>query len=87
LAIAFAAVPCAAFAHAYLAQSAPAADATVAAPAEVSLTFSQTLDKNFSNVEVQDDGGHRVDDGEQGSDRGPTVLAVACRNCRPDATR
>jgi len=83
LAVVFAATPYAAFAHAYLAQSAPSADASVSAPVGVSLTFSQTLEKNFSNVEVHDAGGHRVDDGKPGPDGGPTALAIGLPKLPP----
>ncbi len=86
MAAAFAAAPFAAFAHAYLAQSTPAVDASVSVPAEVSLTFSQTLEKNFSSVEVQDAGGRRVDDGKP-ADRGPSALAIGLPKLPPGRYR
>ncbi len=53
-----------AFAHARLRASAPAVDATVASPAEVSITFSESLEPRFSTIEVTDAAGVRVDQGD-----------------------
>jgi methionine-rich copper-binding protein CopC len=63
LAAALAQMPAVAFAHAHLAAATPAADSTVAAPAEVVLRFTQALEGSFSAVEVRDTTGARVDDG------------------------
>ena len=55
----------AALAHGDLATSNPAAGATVkAAPAEVSITFTEEVEPSFSGIEVQDAEGQRVDQGE-----------------------
>jgi len=50
-----------AFAHAHLRSASPAADSTVAAPAEVACSFTEALEPRFSTLQVQDAGGHRVD--------------------------
>jgi methionine-rich copper-binding protein CopC len=70
------AVPVAALAHAHLATSNPAEDAVVATPTEVSLHFTQPLEKNFSSVEVRNLSGLRLDDGKlrpTGDDAGLAV--------------
>ncbi len=49
-----------AFAHAHLKSAAPAADATVAAPAEVNIVFSEGLEQAFSSIVVSDSTDHAV---------------------------
>lgn len=68
----------AAYAHAHLTVSQPAADTVVARPAEVSLQFTEALEKSFSTVEVQDSTGKRVDDGtlRPGADAVHLVLGL-----------
>jgi copper resistance protein C len=70
--------PAAAYAHAHLTVSQPAADTVVARPAEVSLQFTEALEKSFSTVEVQDSTGKRVDDGtlRPGADAVHLVLGL-----------
>jgi hypothetical protein len=60
-----AAVPGAAFAHAFLDHASPLVGSTVpSAPREVSLSFTQNLEPSFSTVEVTDGSGARVDRGK-----------------------
>jgi len=52
----------AAFAHAHLKTSVPAANAVLTkAPSEVAIDFSEGLEAKFSSIEVQDAQGKRVD--------------------------
>src|SRR5665213_2369311 len=51
----------AAWAHAFLDHAAPAVGATVPAPREVSIWFSEQVEPAFSAIEVTDAAGHRVD--------------------------
>ena len=46
----------AAFAHAHLKSQTPAADSTVAAPADLRLTFSEGVEATFTKVTVTKDG-------------------------------
>lgn len=58
------AVPGLAFAHAHMAESAPAAGSTItAAPSEVSMHFTEDVEPRFSNIEVFDPSGHSVTSG------------------------
>lgn len=51
-----------AFAHAHLKTATPAPDSTVqAAPAEVTISFTEGVEPKFSRIEVQDSSGKRVD--------------------------
>lgn len=55
----------AAYAHAFLDHASPLVGSTVAAaPREVSLSFTQSLEPAFSRVEVTDANGARVDAGK-----------------------
>jgi methionine-rich copper-binding protein CopC len=63
MAILLAGSPSPVLAHAHLSDSKPAADSTVAKPTEVSLQFTEALERPFSTVEVRDAAGRRVDDG------------------------
>jgi len=55
----------AAFAHAHLWASSPAADSTVTlAPHEVTITFTDAVEPPFSTIEVTGANGQRVDQGE-----------------------
>jgi len=76
-------LPVAAHAHAHLNASTPAENAAVPAPDEVSLRFTQALEKNFSSVEVRDAGGRRVDDGKLHTDGGPAALAIGLPKLAP----
>jgi copper resistance protein C len=61
-ALAFAVLPPAAFAHAFLERAEPRVGSTVArAPDHVTLRFSEALEPVFSTVEVLDAAGKRVD--------------------------
>ncbi|HEX7640943.1 MAG TPA: copper homeostasis periplasmic binding protein CopC [Burkholderiaceae bacterium] len=53
-----------ALAHAHPKSMVPAADAAVASPAEVSMTFSEALEAAFSSLTVQDAAGHAVAGGK-----------------------
>lgn len=44
------------WAHAHLKSQSPAADSTVSAPAELSLTFSEGVEADFSKVTISKDG-------------------------------
>ncbi|MEJ5059044.1 MULTISPECIES: copper homeostasis periplasmic binding protein CopC [unclassified Pseudomonas] len=44
------------FAHAHLQSQTPAADSTVSAPAELSLTFSEGVEADFCKVTISKDG-------------------------------
>src|SRR6516164_624363 len=67
------------WAHADLKQATPAVDGTVqAAPAEVTLKFSERLESAFSAVIVRDAVGKRVDKADGHIDRGDrTVMRFA----------
>ncbi len=68
--------PAAAFAHAHLSSAMPAENATVSAPTQVSLGFTEALEKRFSTIEVQDSSGKRVDDGTIRPETSPARLSV-----------
>jgi methionine-rich copper-binding protein CopC len=53
-----------AFGHAHLSQSAPAAGATVSAPSELMLIFSEPLEAAFSTLELRDAAGKPVETGK-----------------------
>jgi methionine-rich copper-binding protein CopC len=62
--LAFAAAGGTAWAHAHLKTASPAPDSTVqAAPDAVTIDFTEGVEPRFSNIEVQDATGHRVDKG------------------------
>jgi methionine-rich copper-binding protein CopC len=69
--------PSMAFAHAHLNSASPGENATVAAPEQVSLGFTQRLEKSFSSIEVRDAGGKRVDDGTVRPQADPAHLTIA----------
>ena len=49
-----------AFGHAHLSKAAPAANASVGAPQEIVLTFTEPLERAFSTIEVTDATGKKV---------------------------
>ena len=49
-----------AFGHAHLSKSVPASGATVSAPQEIVLTFTEPLEPSFSTVELSDEAGHSI---------------------------
>ncbi|WP_394143895.1 copper homeostasis periplasmic binding protein CopC [Burkholderia multivorans] len=64
-------VSSAAFAHAHVAKSDPAANAVLAAaPAAVTIDFTETLEPAFSSIVVVDGGGKTVSDGRARVDAG-----------------
>ncbi|MBR7891510.1 copper homeostasis periplasmic binding protein CopC [Burkholderia multivorans] len=64
-------VSSAAFAHAHVAKSDPAANAMLAAaPAAVTIDFTETLEPAFSSIVVVDGGGKTVSDGRARVDAG-----------------
>jgi methionine-rich copper-binding protein CopC len=62
-----------AMAHAFLARASPAVGSTIrAAPAEITLRFTEPIEPSFSSIEVTGPGGDRVDGGDlrgDGNDR------------------
>lgn len=52
-----------AWAHAFLDHASPAVGATVSAPKEVSIWFTEQVEPAFSRIEVTDGAGNRVDEG------------------------
>jgi hypothetical protein len=52
-----------AWAHAFLARSDPAVGATVAAPKQVSIWYTEEVEPAFSRIEVTNGAGQRVDEG------------------------
>ncbi len=70
------------FAHALLARSVPAANATLdRAPAQVELFFTEALDPSFSTISVLDSNGLPVDNGDARLDASdPTHLTVSLRS-------
>ena len=75
----------AAWAHAELKQATPAVDGTVqAAPAEVTLKFSERLESAFSAVVVRDAVGKRVDKSDGHIDRADrTVMRASLQPLSP----
>jgi copper resistance protein C len=75
----------AAQAHAMLDSANPRVGSTVAsAPRALSLSFTQNLEPAFSTVQVQDDGGARVDQGKAQVDpANPAMLRVGLKALRP----
>jgi len=71
-----------AFAHADLASSDPASGATIAAaPAKISITFTEEVAPKLSTIEVLDPMGMRADDGAaQIDDSDPKVLTIGLKS-------
>ncbi len=78
-------VPSAAFAHAHLQKSTPAANGVVkTAPDEVTLWFTEALEPDFCTVEVVDAAGTRVDQGHVAIDAADRkILHVALKPLAP----
>ncbi len=72
-----------AYAHAHPKAMMPAADATVAAPAEVSMTFSEALEAAFSSLAVLDAAGHAVISGKVELDATHTTMHLAAPGLAP----
>jgi methionine-rich copper-binding protein CopC len=58
------AVAAPAFGHAHLSKATPGAGASVTAPKEVVLSFTEPIEPAFSTIEVRDGGGQRVEAGK-----------------------
>lgn len=65
-----------AFAHAHLLTSSPAANAVVAAPATITLTFNDPLEPRFSGFEITDAAGHAVNAPSHPDANNPAVYAA-----------
>jgi copper resistance protein C len=80
------AVAGAAWAHAFLDHASPAVGATVAAPKEVSIWFTEQVEPAFSAIVVTDAAGNRVDQGGTHPDpANPMLLHVALKPLAPGA--
>ncbi|MET3835157.1 methionine-rich copper-binding protein CopC [Brevundimonas sp. UYEF29] len=75
----------AAEAHARLVRSDPAADAVVAAPRTISLTFSDRVAPAFSGFDLVNAGGDRIAVRTQVSEDGKTVSGAPARALAPGA--
>jgi len=72
-------------AHASLVRARPAANSAAhASPAQVTLWFTERLESAYSTIEVRDQAGNRVDQGDgQVDKRDPTVLRVSLKPLLP----
>jgi len=71
-------------AHAFLDGAVPRVGSEISAPpAEVMLHFTQGLEPDFSNIEVQDNAGTSVADGAPHSEGDPTNLAIKLKKIGP----
>ena len=69
-----------AFAHAHLKTASPADGATVVAPKEISLEFTEKLEPGLSGATVSDAGGHEVSTGAPTvKDSGITIMVPALK--------
>lgn len=66
----------AAFAHAHLKTTTPAADSTVAAPADLRLVFSEGVEATFTNVSLSKDGTEVAIKGLETPDANKKTLVV-----------
>ena len=67
-----------AWAHAFLDHAVPSVGNSVAtAPTVIRIWFTQELEPAFSTVEVRDDAGNRVDDGDAAVDSGDPMMLHA----------
>jgi copper resistance protein C len=74
----------AAWAHAFLDHASPAVGATVAAPKEVAIWFTEQPEPAFSAIEVTDEAGTRVDRGGTHADPADAKeLHVALKMLKP----
>src|SRR5256712_12649936 len=81
VALAAMALPAAAWAHAYLLRTAPAASVVLnKAPAQLALTYNETVEPRFAIVSVTDAGGHAQTTGRpQRSSTDPHTLVTPLR--------
>lgn len=78
------ALAAAASAHAFLDHADPAVGASVAAPKQVSIWFTEQVEPAFSAIEVTDAAGNRVDQGGTHRDpANPALLRVAVGPLKP----
>ena len=83
-AVAIAAMPARASAHAFLKTATPAVGSTIAtAPGEVRIDFTEGVEPKFSSISVTDAQGARVDDGQVHLEQGDTHLAVGLKRLAP----
>lgn len=74
----------AACAHAFLDRAEPAVGASVAAPKQVSIWFTEAVEPAFSAIEITDAAGSRVDTGGTHQDpANPKLLHVALQKLPP----
>jgi hypothetical protein len=67
-----------AFAHAFLERARPAVGSSIqASPPAIVITFTEGVEPHFSQIEVHDASGSRVDKGDVHSDGAETRLAVS----------
>jgi hypothetical protein len=84
LAVLLSGVGAAAWAHAFLDHASPAVGATVAAPKEVAIWFTEQPEPAFSAIEVTDNAGARVDQGGTHPDPADAKeLRVALKMLKP----
>jgi len=76
-----------ALAHAFPDHSVPPVGSTLnAAPSRVQMWFTQSLEPDFSGMEVTDAKGNRVDDGTSAVDgKNPALLSVGLKPLAPGA--
>jgi copper resistance protein C len=84
LAVAACLIGQAAFAHAFLDRASPAVGSEiVAAPASLSLTFTEPIEPAFSSVQVTDASGGRVDQGSLKTRDGGRVANIGLKPLSP----
>ena len=82
-ALASAALPAQALAHATLERTTPSASATTSTPPKmVGSTFSEGIELRFAIVSATDAGGHQVTDGDRPTRRDGTTLVVPLKNVK-----
>jgi methionine-rich copper-binding protein CopC len=75
-------------AHAFLDHASPAVGSSVAAaPAVVTLWFTQQLEPAFSTAEIVDGDGRRVDQGITIDSKDPTIMHVTVKSLPPGTYR
>lgn len=73
------------WAHAHLASAVPPVDSTVrTAPAQITITFTERLERNLSRITVKDAAGVQVDKGDSAVSAGDAkVIAVSLKDIPP----
>jgi methionine-rich copper-binding protein CopC len=77
------AAPAPVFAHAFLNHASPGAGATVAAPSDVTLSFTEPVEPRFSTVTVRDAAGAKVGTSAPSTGEGGRVLIVPLPHLAP----